>query len=31
MTKLERLAESFKNHKAKIVYDDNKMFIMEGL
>lgn len=29
MTKLERLAESFKTHKAKIVHDDDKMFIME--
>ncbi|WP_418576668.1 hypothetical protein [Phascolarctobacterium succinatutens] len=29
MIKLERLAESFKNHKAKIVHDDDKMFVME--
>ena len=29
MTKLERLAESFKTHKAKIVHDDDKMLVME--
>ena len=29
MTKLERLAESFKNHKATILHDDDKMLVME--
>lgn len=29
MKKIERLAESFKNHKSKIVHDDDKMLVME--